>query len=171
MAVHASRTKSEPSIFRCLLRRKRRWRNLHFINAKIHFILQLGYFKARKMFFVFEPQQVEEDIRFIREHYFPDSHDSDPDISKVTRLKQQRTILKLGNYRSWNSTERARCWRPAPGKRRRSAASPSMSSGNSCTSGGATPRRSRIQRHAGHTIGGALAYERRRLVGYRAGSD
>jgi hypothetical protein len=81
---------------------------LHFINAKIHFILQLGYFKARKMFFVFEPQEVEEDIRFIREHYFPDFHDSDPDISKVTRLKQQRTILRLGNYRSWNSKERAR---------------------------------------------------------------
>jgi hypothetical protein len=80
---------------------------LRFINAKIYFILQLGYFKARNMFFVFDPQEVGEDIRFIRSRYFPDFQDLDPDITKVTRLKQQRTILKLGNYRSWNAKERA----------------------------------------------------------------
>ena len=80
---------------------------LRFINAKIYFILQLGYFKARNMFFVFDPQEVGEDIRFIRSRYFPDFQDLDPDIAKVTRLKQQRTILKLGNYRSWNAKERA----------------------------------------------------------------
>jgi TnpA family transposase len=79
---------------------------LRFINAKIYFILQLGYFKARNMFFVFDPQEVGEDIRFIRSRYFPDFQDLDPDITKVTRLKQQRTILKLGNYRSWNAKER-----------------------------------------------------------------
>ena len=42
---------------------------LRFSNAKILFLLQLGYFKARRMFFVFEPQEVEEDIRFLRERY------------------------------------------------------------------------------------------------------
>ena len=60
------------------------------------------------MFFVFEPQEVGEDIRFIRSHYFPGFQDADPEITKVTRLKQQRMILKLGNYRNWNSKERAR---------------------------------------------------------------
>lgn len=77
-----------------------------FVSAKIYFILQLGYFKARNMFFVFDAQDVEDDLRFIRGRYFPDFQDN-PDITKVTRLKQQRTILKLGNYRNWNASERA----------------------------------------------------------------
>jgi hypothetical protein len=67
----------------------------HFPHAKILFLLQLGYFKARRMFFVFEPREVEEDIRFLRKRYFPHLPDSELDISKVTRLKQQRTILHL----------------------------------------------------------------------------
>ena len=59
------------------------------------------------MFFVFKPREVKEDIQFIRERYFPDYHDSDLSISKVTRLKQQRMILKLGNYRDWGARQRA----------------------------------------------------------------
>ena len=80
---------------------------LRLINAKIHFILQLGYFKASMMFFDVEPQDVKEDVQFIRERYFPEHHDSDLGISKVTRLKQQRVILKLGNYRDWNARQKA----------------------------------------------------------------
>jgi hypothetical protein len=80
---------------------------LHYINAKIYFILQLGYFKASMMFFVFKPREAEEDIQFIRERYFPNYHDSDLGIGKVTRLKQQGMILKLGNYRGWNAKQQA----------------------------------------------------------------
>jgi Domain of unknown function (DUF4158) len=54
---------------------------LRFINAKIYFILQLGYFKARNMFFVFEPQEAGEDIEFIRERYFPSFRDAAPEIT------------------------------------------------------------------------------------------
>ena len=36
---------------------------LRFINAKIWFILQSGYFKARHIFFVFEPQEAVGDLR------------------------------------------------------------------------------------------------------------
>ena len=71
---------------------------LRFINAKIYFILQLGYFKARNMFFTFNLQEVRDDIQFIRNRYFPDFQDAEPDITKVTRLKQQHTILKLVNF-------------------------------------------------------------------------
>ncbi len=78
---------------------------LRFINAKIWFILQSGYFKARHMFFVFEPQEAMEDIQFIRERYFPGVLVANPDITKVTRLKQQRLILKLAGYRQWSSKE------------------------------------------------------------------
>jgi len=35
--------------------------------------------------------------------YFPDFKDDDPTIAKGTRLKQQRLILELCNYRSWNA--------------------------------------------------------------------
>jgi hypothetical protein len=80
---------------------------LRFINAKVYFILQLGYFKARNMFFVFEPPEATEDIRFIRERYFPSFRDAAPVITKVTRLKQQRMILKLADYRDWNSEKQA----------------------------------------------------------------
>ena len=73
---------------------------LRFINARINFILQLGYFKARNMFFVFDAQEVGEDIRFIRGRYFPDLQNVDADITKVTRLKQQKLILNLCNYRN-----------------------------------------------------------------------
>ena len=75
-------------------------KQLRFINARINFILQLGYFKARNMFFVFDAQEVEEDIRFIRGRYFPDLQNGDADITKVTRLKQQKMILNLCNYQN-----------------------------------------------------------------------
>jgi TnpA family transposase len=73
---------------------------LRFVSAKTYFILQLGYFKARHMFFIFDSQEAEEDIRFIRERYFPDVEPLHPDITKVTRLKQQKLILELCHYRT-----------------------------------------------------------------------
>jgi TnpA family transposase len=73
---------------------------LRFVSAKTYFILQLGYFKARHMFFVIDPQEAEEDTRFIRECYFPDVEQLDPDITKVTRLKLQKLILELCHYRN-----------------------------------------------------------------------
>ena len=78
---------------------------LRVINAKLYFILQLGYFKARKMFFVLDPEGIGEDLRFIRDRYFPDFQDADRGITKVTRLKQQSTILKLGKYRGWKARQ------------------------------------------------------------------
>jgi hypothetical protein len=69
------------------------------IPAKTYFILQLGYFKAKKQFFVFEVQTVSEDITYILHRYFPTATElSDPTISKPTRLAQQAEILRLLNY-------------------------------------------------------------------------
>ena len=76
---------------------------LHSIKSRVYFILQLGYFKARLMFFIFHLNEVDEDVRYIGERYFPDFKDDDPTIAKGTRLKQQRLILELCNYRSWNA--------------------------------------------------------------------
>ena len=36
---------------------------LHSIKSRVYFILQLGYFKARRMFFIFDLKDVAEDLR------------------------------------------------------------------------------------------------------------
>ena len=72
----------------------------HSLKSRAFFILQLGYFKARRMFFIFDLGDVEEDAAYIREKYFPDFDDDGPEIAKGTRLKQQKLILKLCNYRN-----------------------------------------------------------------------
>ena len=79
-------------------------KQLRFSNARLNFILQLGYLKARNMFFVFDAEEVEEDIRFICARYFPDLQNVNADITKVTRLKQQKQILTLCNYQNADKT-------------------------------------------------------------------
>jgi hypothetical protein len=80
----------------------------HSIKSRLYGILQLGYFKARQMFFVFSPHEVAEDARYIQERYFPHVPCPDVDVAptKVTRLKQQRVILALYNYRHCGAEER-----------------------------------------------------------------
>lgn len=79
---------------------------LHSIKSQVCFILQLGYFKARHLFFTFTFQEVKEDAKYIQEHYFPDVQIADVAIAKVTRLKQQRLIRALFNYRHCDARER-----------------------------------------------------------------
>lgn len=67
--------------------------------AKTYFILQLGYFKAKKQFFIFDLQTVTDDVDYILYRYFPQVTSlSDPAISKPTRLGQQSEILRLFDY-------------------------------------------------------------------------
>src|SRR5688572_17990263 len=61
---------------------------LHSLKSRLYFILQLGYFKARQLFFLFSLREVEADARYIQEHYFPEFQLTDLAITKVTRLKQ-----------------------------------------------------------------------------------
>ncbi len=71
----------------------------HSIKSRIHAILQLGYFKARRLFFDFSVDTAIADAQYVQERYFPDAELTEITISKVTRLKQQRLILELCNYR------------------------------------------------------------------------
>ena len=41
------------------------------IKSRIYAILQLGYFKARQMFFVLDPGEIAEDAKYVQERYFP----------------------------------------------------------------------------------------------------
>jgi TnpA family transposase len=66
----------------------------------------LGYFKARQQFFVFSLREVDEDIRYLQDHYFPTTRFHAVEVTKVTRLKQQRVILALCDYRYCDAAAR-----------------------------------------------------------------
>ena len=79
---------------------------LHSIKSKMVFILQLGYFKARRMFFVFSEEEVAVDMKHIAERYFPGTDEPDCTVTKVTRLKHQRLILALCRYKTCDDANR-----------------------------------------------------------------
>jgi hypothetical protein len=73
------------------------------------FILQLGYFKARTLFFSFEFEEVQEDVRHVLQRHYYRSDDTPlvaPSL-KQTRYGQQRKILDLCGYRACTGKERA----------------------------------------------------------------
>jgi len=75
--------------------------------SQIYFILQLGYFKAKHLFFTFTLNEVENDFRSVLEQHFNCQQiEAIKAIDKKTRLKQQRLILKLHSYRSCGASER-----------------------------------------------------------------
>ncbi|MCQ6344269.1 DUF4158 domain-containing protein, partial [Bacillus cereus] len=66
------------------------------VKSKAYFILQLGYFKAKCLFFTFNLHEVAEDLRHILKKHFNGSKITDlSSIGKVTKLKQQHFILEL----------------------------------------------------------------------------
>jgi TnpA family transposase len=68
-------------------------------SAAVNLILQVGYFKAKQQFFVYALSDVLVDIQYVVTLYFPEMDwTSIKPLSKPTRLKQQRTILKLFDY-------------------------------------------------------------------------
>lgn len=72
---------------------------LRNITTSVYFILQLGYFKAKKQFFVFGLQEVSDDVVYILHRYFPDAGKLPAmAISKPIRLAQQAEILQLFDY-------------------------------------------------------------------------
>ena len=79
---------------------------LHGMKSSVCYILQVGYFKARRQFFLFNLQQVMADAQYVQRRYFPDYDLDDLDITKVTRLKQQGLILELLQYRVCGEKER-----------------------------------------------------------------
>jgi hypothetical protein len=79
---------------------------LHSIKSRIYYLLQLGYFKARHLFFRFSLVEVTEDIKYITEKYFPNFQLTDFEITMVTRLRQRRLILELCNYQFCDTEER-----------------------------------------------------------------
>ena len=95
-------------------------KSLRKSSPKILFVLLLGYFKAKKLFFTFTTDEVRNDFNYIVQKYFPDvgiGVDIDLGIAQSTRLSHQSRILKLLNYHDCDraaknllrSTVRATC--------------------------------------------------------------
>lgn len=81
--------------------------NLHTVKSQVSFCLQLGYFKAKQLFFSFDFSDVSEDLQYVLNRYFVGRALSDAKpLNKRTRLKQQRLILDLCSYRSCQQEER-----------------------------------------------------------------
>ena len=58
-----------------------------------HFVLPLGYFKAKQQFFIYEPEAVREDLRHMVERHFPDQDLARVQMpSKPTRLCNNRAF-------------------------------------------------------------------------------
>ncbi len=69
------------------------------ISVSAHLVLQLGYFKAKRQFFVYEVEVVRADLEHILRRYFPTRRVAEINtLSKPTRLEQQRLILRLFDY-------------------------------------------------------------------------
>ena len=70
------------------------------LRARVNFVLQLGYFKAKNMFFVFDFHMVKEDAQHILIQYFPEDNEiPEDDVPKRTRISIQKRILDLLGYR------------------------------------------------------------------------
>lgn len=75
-------------------------KKLRGISSRIYFILQLGYFKAKHLFFVFDLERRAADTEFALKKYFPKTRRKDlAIITKPTRLDQRRSICLLLEYR------------------------------------------------------------------------
>jgi len=74
--------------------------------SQIHFILQLGYFKAGHRFFRFTLEDVKADLHYLQIRYFADLA-VEPALSpSTTHERQQDMILELTGYRRCGDAER-----------------------------------------------------------------
>lgn len=73
------------------------------LSAKIYCMLQIGYFKAKKLFFQFGWDDAKDDIKFILQQYFQEQDFSDrQSITKHEHYAQCNLISFHFNYRSWS---------------------------------------------------------------------
>lgn len=77
---------------------------LRSVNSRIHFILQLGYFKAKFMFFSFTFSQVTEDVNHVIKRYFPNGQIFPNIIGERVRFKNNTRILKLLSWKLFDQT-------------------------------------------------------------------
>jgi hypothetical protein len=84
------------------------------ISVAVHLVLQLGYFKAKRQFFVYALDAVTGDAGYILQRYFPARDMTEiKSPARSTRLEQQQVILRLFDYRSCDAAAKAELERKA----------------------------------------------------------
>jgi len=92
-------TASERELFFTLTPREEvTYGRLRSHRTRLHFLLHLGYFKARQRFFVVDPVAMGDDIEYLADRYGLTGHISDVAVSKHTRLLHISWILELFGY-------------------------------------------------------------------------
>ncbi len=78
------------------------------VASQLYFLLQLGYFKAKQLFFTFAFAEVADDVQYLIDHLVPEAQGAvlEP-LTKPTILKQRDVILDLFQYRPCGAGERA----------------------------------------------------------------
>ena len=74
------------------------------LHAQVHCVLQIGYFKAKRAFFLFDWDDVAEDSAFVTSRYFQDQTVDLLPISKHERYAQRDGITAMAGYQQWSST-------------------------------------------------------------------
>jgi TnpA family transposase len=70
------------------------------VSVAVHLILQFGYFKAKRQFYVYSLDAVSRDLEHVVRRYFPARSATEiKPPSRSTRLEHQQVILKLFDYR------------------------------------------------------------------------
>lgn len=78
------------------------------LNSKLYFVLQLGYFKSKRIFFNFDADAVADDVSHIIGTYFPYDIGHEFKVpSKPTRINQQKLICQHFNFRRYDKHVRA----------------------------------------------------------------
>ncbi len=84
-------------------------RKFRSVTSRACFVLQLGYFKAKRQFFSFDTREAEEDLRYVLEQHFSNKNIAEISfVDRDTRVRQQYIILDLFGYRNCNAPERRR---------------------------------------------------------------
>ncbi len=79
---------------------------LRSVSAKIFFILQTGYFKAKRIFFTLDTENSKDDLLFIIDRYYPGFSMDNLSVTDRVRLFQQKIIADIFGYRIFKAPER-----------------------------------------------------------------
>lgn len=74
--------------------------------TKVHFVLQLGYFKAKKKLFQYNYQDVKHDILFIINQNFTRGRTYRTILHKAKKLQNNKRILELLQFKEFNKSVR-----------------------------------------------------------------
>ena len=93
-------TQSDRDLFFTLSAREREaLEQRRSVRTKIHFLLHLGYFRARQRFFRFELAAVRDDVDYLRRRYFDNQAVAELTVSDHTGKRHVEAILGLFRYR------------------------------------------------------------------------